>query len=339
MKKEFLMLLEHQHDDECGCGCSHDHDHEEHVQEHSHEEHEHHHHEHGDSCGCGHDHGHDHEHEHHHHEHGDECGCGHDHGHDHEHEHHHHEHGDECGCGHHHEGVNAHGKRVYILENLGCANCAAKMEKRINELPGVAEATITYATKQLRITAENYDALLPQIQDICSSIESEVKVVPKETSNGLKTKVYIVENLDCANCAAKIERKINELDEVSEAVLTYTTQQLRITAANPDRILPKIKEVCAIVEPDAVIKEMERKPSVKKEEEKKFGMTAEQRTVVSIAVGAILFILMEVLEHVNMDMTVLLPFYVIAYAVLGWKVVLTAIRTWEKARSSTRTSL
>ena len=39
MKKESLMLLEHQHDDECGCG------------------HEHHHHDHGDSCGCGHDHG------------------------------------------------------------------------------------------------------------------------------------------------------------------------------------------------------------------------------------------------------------------------------------------
>ena len=141
-----------------------------------------------------------------------------------------------------------------------------------------------------------------------------------------------MENLDCANCAAKIERKINELDEVSEAVLTYTTQQLRITAANPDRILPKIKEVCAIVEPDAVIKEMERKPSVKKEEEKKFGMTAEQRTVVSIAVGAILFILMEDKEHVNMDMTVLLPFYIIAYAVLGWKVVLTAVRNMGKGQ-------
>ena len=90
------------------------------------------------------------------------------------------------------------------------------MEKRINELPGVAEATITYATKQLRITAENYDALLPQIQDICSSIESEVKVVPKETSNGLKTKVYIVENLDCANCAAKVEAALGA-DMVAEA--------------------------------------------------------------------------------------------------------------------------
>ncbi|MFR5355133.1 MAG: heavy-metal-associated domain-containing protein [Clostridia bacterium] len=36
----------------------------------------------------------------------------------------------------------------------------------------------------------------------------------------LTENVYILENLGCSNCAAKIERKINELDEVSEAVLT-----------------------------------------------------------------------------------------------------------------------
>ena len=40
MKKEFLMLLEHQHDDECGCGHEHE--------GHEHEEHEHHHHHHAD---------------------------------------------------------------------------------------------------------------------------------------------------------------------------------------------------------------------------------------------------------------------------------------------------
>ena len=139
------------------------------------------------------------------------CGCGHDHDHE-EHEH------------HQHDIPKAHGKRVYILENLGCANCAAKMESRINELPGVAEATITYATKQLRITAEDYDALLPQIQKICSSIESEVKVVLKDQpAGGIRTKTYIIEGLDCANCAAKLERRINEMDEVDEAVLTFAT--------------------------------------------------------------------------------------------------------------------
>lgn len=72
------------------------------------------------------------------HQHDDGCGCGHDHE-------HRHEHGDTCGCGHdhHHEGVNAHGKRVYILENLGCANCAAKIERKINELDEVSEAVLT----------------------------------------------------------------------------------------------------------------------------------------------------------------------------------------------------
>jgi len=67
-------------------------------------------------------------------------------------------------------------KRVYILENLGCANCAAKMEAAINELPGVGEAVITFATKQLRLIAEKPDRLLPQIQEICASIESQVVV-------------------------------------------------------------------------------------------------------------------------------------------------------------------
>ena len=139
------------------------------------------------SCGCGHDH-HDHEHEHHHDEDcGCGCGCDHDH-HDHEHEHHHDE---DCGCGcgcdhdhhdheHHHDEVSP-AKAVFLLENLGCANCAAKMEEKINALPGVESAVITFATKQLRLNAEDPEALLPQIQKICSSIESQVIVKPKET--------------------------------------------------------------------------------------------------------------------------------------------------------------
>ncbi len=120
----------------------------EHIHNHEHK-HEHHH-DH-DECGCGHDHGHEHE---HHHDH-DECGCGHDHRHEHEHHHTpghpadcecelchpHEEYCDVCGeslanctCKMPDDGCE---KQVYILENLGCANCAAKMEAKIKELPGV----------------------------------------------------------------------------------------------------------------------------------------------------------------------------------------------------------
>ena len=70
--------------------------------------------------------------------------------------------------------------KIYMLENLGCAHCAAKMEERIGALTGVREASITYATKQLRVTADNPDIYLEEIRKICSSIESQVKVVPRE---------------------------------------------------------------------------------------------------------------------------------------------------------------
>ena len=68
---------------------------------------------------------------------------------------------------------------IYNLENLGCANCAAKMEQKINALDGVSHASITYATKQLRLTVTDNADLLPQIQEICAAIEEDVKVIPQ----------------------------------------------------------------------------------------------------------------------------------------------------------------
>ena len=110
------------------------------------------------------------------------CGCGHEHHHEHgheEHEHHHHEHEEAASreTVPMPEGVE---KRVYILENLGCANCAAKMERMIGELPGVRMATITYATKQLAVAADHQEALLPEFRRICASIEEGVTVTPRD---------------------------------------------------------------------------------------------------------------------------------------------------------------
>ena len=127
-----------------------------------------------DDCDCGHD------------EEEDECecGCSHDddcaqvHNHIHNHaykRHHEHTHTHEPQEGHELR-TNGGKMKVYILENLGCANCAAKMEKKIRELPDVVDASITFSTKQLRVVTEHSENLLPQIQRICASIETEVIV-------------------------------------------------------------------------------------------------------------------------------------------------------------------
>ena len=75
----------------------------------------------------------------------------------------------------------------------------------------------------------------------------------QQTARQLKKKVYIIENLDCANCAASVERRLNAMPEIEEAILTFATKQLRITAENPDALLDKIRQTAAAVEPEVEI--------------------------------------------------------------------------------------
>ncbi len=75
----------------------------------------------------------------------------------------------------------------------------------------------------------------------------------KKDSSALVKKIYIIENLDCANCAAAVERRLNAMPEVTEAVLTFATKQLRITAEDPDKLLDKIRAEASAVEPGVEI--------------------------------------------------------------------------------------
>ena len=69
---------------------------------------------------------------------------------------------------------------VYILENLGCANCAAKIEAKFNAHPQVQEAIITFSTKQLRLTAQDPDALIPELTAIAQTVEADVQIRPRD---------------------------------------------------------------------------------------------------------------------------------------------------------------
>ena len=70
-------------------------------------------------------------------------------------------------------------QKVYIVENLDCANCAAKIESKFNALAEVESATITFATRQLRLTAEDPDALVEKLTQIARTVEAEVLIRPR----------------------------------------------------------------------------------------------------------------------------------------------------------------
>ena len=62
-------------------------------------------------------------------------------------------------------------------------------------------------------------------------------------------------DLDCANCAAKMEAAIKKLDGVHDATVSFLTQKLTIDAddARFDEIMQEVVALCKKVEPDCVI--------------------------------------------------------------------------------------
>lgn len=70
-------------------------------------------------------------------------------------------------------------KKRFMIEELCCANCAAKMEAEIRKLDGVQSANINFLTQKLTLEAEEdqFEALLEQADRIIRKIEPDCVLV------------------------------------------------------------------------------------------------------------------------------------------------------------------
>ena len=68
-------------------------------------------------------------------------------------------------------------------------------------------------------------------------------------------KKFKLQDLDCANCAAKMEESIKKIDGVNDAVVRVMTQTMTVDAddARVEEIMDEVVRVCAKVEPDCQI--------------------------------------------------------------------------------------
>ena len=66
-------------------------------------------------------------------------------------------------------------KKVYKMEDLDCANCAAKMERAIAKLDGVKSVTVSFLTQKMTIETEDDDqtALMQQVVKLCKKVEPD----------------------------------------------------------------------------------------------------------------------------------------------------------------------
>lgn len=72
-------------------------------------------------------------------------------------------------------------KKKFKLENLDCANCAAKMEAAIKKLDGVNDASVSFLSQKMTIDAEDdkFDEIVKQAVKVCKKVEPDCEVVVK----------------------------------------------------------------------------------------------------------------------------------------------------------------
>lgn len=70
-------------------------------------------------------------------------------------------------------------KKVFKLQDLDCANCAAKMECRIAKIDGVNSANVSFMSQRLTIEAEDekFDDIMKEVVKTCKKVEPDCKIV------------------------------------------------------------------------------------------------------------------------------------------------------------------
>lgn len=142
----------------------------------------------------------------------------------------------------------------------------------------------------------------------------------RKVVNMLKKYEFILKNLDCANCANKIQNKIAENKNFKNVIVNFNTLKLTYESENENRQL--IEKVVKSLEPDVEV--VESKTKVTQEDNK----TALQiiRLAFGIGIAGIGFL-------VDLPTAFSKIFVIIAYTILLYRTIGNAIKIFRKSKS------
>ena len=70
-------------------------------------------------------------------------------------------------------------KKKLKLQDLYCANCAAKMEEAIKKIEGVSDATVSFMTQKMTIEADDsrFDEIMKEVVSVCRKVEPDCVIL------------------------------------------------------------------------------------------------------------------------------------------------------------------
>jgi len=141
----------------------------------------------------------------------------------------------------------------------------------------------------------------------------------------------LLKDLNCANCAAKIEDRIRKMDVVETANFTLATHQLKLTGSWEDREALKrdIQDICDAIEEGVTVADYERKSKAVVNDGCDNNQDNDAVTIAVIVAG-LLFMIYEALTSfvpsIGLPESIETPIYYVAYVLLAFPVLRTAAR-------------
>ena len=227
--------------------------------------------------------------------------------------------------------------REYAVDNLGCAGCAAKIQHEGSKMSGILNSNLDlYKKKMVVETDDSFDEekFLLDINKVADKLEPGTKIYKKENEL-IKTREYVVENLGCAGCAAKIQHESSKLAGVINSNLDLYKKKMTIesdSSFDEKSFLEKINTIADKLEPGTLIYKAESdddtdEARAKREEEIAQEKAEEKREKMLLIIGAVLFIVSVFLKPFPM---VKLAVSIVAYIILGGDVVLNSFKNITK---------
>ena len=70
-------------------------------------------------------------------------------------------------------------KKKFKLQDLDCANCAAKMEEAIKKIDGVSDASVSFMAQKMTIDADDtrFDAIMDEVVKVCKKVEPDCVII------------------------------------------------------------------------------------------------------------------------------------------------------------------
>ena len=69
-------------------------------------------------------------------------------------------------------------KKKFKLQDLDCANCAAKMEDAIKKIDGVHDASVSFMTQKMMVDADDdrFDGIMKEVVRVCAKVEPDCQI-------------------------------------------------------------------------------------------------------------------------------------------------------------------